>query len=267
MDYAQVGDNEHRRLELYAESRFSSLSKMFREEIQVLMEYEKLICRATIVLGCHPPKDIADRSVRDLYGDVFDSLYVCRQLVLKGYQNTVFPLLRRAFECLSLMEYFMLLPDEVTKWDKGQRISNAEVRTYLDSHPMGEIEEAMKDCYRLFSKGTHPNRDLIPSRFLGEGNEFVLGAVGRPNLVVVWRYVYELIRLWFWFGALLTWHYHEAFRSTDRDYYETYKKISEKAEEVRKRLLAQGDELLRAEESQLNTPHRLPFSGRDGLGT
>jgi hypothetical protein len=34
----------------------------------------------------------------------------------------------------------------------------------------------------LFLAGTRPSGDFVPERFLGDGNEFVLGSAIEPNL-------------------------------------------------------------------------------------
>src|ERR1051325_8332630 len=64
------------------------------------------------------------------------------------------------------------------KWHAEKKISNEDVRHELGKHPMGEVEGEMKNLYKFFCLGTHPNRGLIARRFLGEGNEFVLGRHG-----------------------------------------------------------------------------------------
>lgn len=112
MNYSRIGTEKHHRLNEYAETRFSELSKIFQDETKVLMEYEELICRATVILGNCPPRDITDRSIRDLFADSFDFLYIARRLILEGYASVAFPLLRRAFESNSLMQYFILLPNK-----------------------------------------------------------------------------------------------------------------------------------------------------------
>lgn len=237
MDYSKIGAEEFHRLEEYAETRFSELAKIFQDEIEVLLEYEELICRATVILGSSPPEDITDQSIRDLFADVFDFLYISQRLILEGYATTAFPLLRRAFESNSLMQYFMLLPNKAIEWDKGKQISNAEIRKYLDLHPMGQSEKAMKDLYVFFSGATHPNREYIPTRFLGEKNKFVLGAIGVPSLLIVADYIYKLIELWFWLVALISYHYREIFHSVDKEYVNDYMKAANKAKKVSEELL------------------------------
>lgn len=243
MDYSKIGAEEYHRLKEYAETRFSELSKIFQDEIHVLTEFEELICRASVILGSYPSKDITDRSIRDILADVFDFLYISRRLIFEGYATIAFPLLRRAFECNSLTQYFILLPDKAIEWDKGKQISNAEIRKYLDSHPMGESEKAMKDLYAFFSGATHPNREYIPARFLGEGNEFVLGAIGAPNLSIVADYIYRLLELWFWFATLITYYYRDIFSSVDKNYGHDYMKVASEAQRVNEQLVKNQREL------------------------
>ena len=68
-------------------------------------------------------------------------------------------------------------PAIAEKWDSGVQIPNQEVRKKLASHPMGESEDSMREVYRFFSDAAHPNRDIIPGRYLGDGNKFVLASV------------------------------------------------------------------------------------------
>jgi len=254
MDYSKMGAEEYHRLKEYAETRFSELSKIFQDEIRVLTEYEELICLVTIILGSYPPRDITDRSIRDLLADVFDFLYISRRLILEGYASTAFPLLRRAFESISLIHYFMLLPNKAIVWDKGKQLSNAEIRKYLNSHPMGESEKAMKDLYAFFSGATHPNREYIPTRFLGEKNQFVLGAIGLPNLLVLADYIHRLIELWFWFGALISYYYRDLLSSVDKNYGDNYMKIANEAKRVSEELLKSQRELWEKERGREAKP-------------
>jgi len=105
---------------------------------------------------------------------------------------------------------------------------------------MGESEKSMKVLYNFFSGATHPNREYIPNRFLGEGNQFVLGAIGAPDLLVMTEYMYDLIQLWFWFAALISYYYRELLHSTDKKYIEDYMKIANKA-------MILGEELLKSQ--------------------
>lgn len=254
MNYSKIGAEEYHRLKKYAETRFSELNEIFQDEIELLIEYEELICRATVILGNNPPKDVTDRSIRDLFADIFDFLYVSRRLILEGYVSTAFPLLRRAFESISLMQYFILLPDKAIEWNKGKQVSNAETRKFLDSHPMGESEKGMKDLYSFFSGATHPNREYIPFRFLGEKNKFVLGAIGGPNILGIADYMYRLIKLWFWFVAVISYHYKEILHSTDERYLNDYLKVANKAKRVSEALLRSQHELWEKEHGERANP-------------
>jgi len=237
MNYSRAAIKEHKRLNEYTETRFCEMSKICRDEIEVLTEYEELICRVTVILGSCPPREVADRSVRDLLADIFDFLYVSRRLILEGYATTAFPLLRRAFECISLINYFILSPNKATEWDGGKQISNVEIRKYLDSHPMGESEKSMKDSYAFFSRATHPNRGYIPDRFLGEGNRSVLGAIGVPDPRVIAGYIYRLLELWFWFVVLISHYYRDMLHSADKTYINDYMKVAKKAKGVGEELI------------------------------
>lgn len=248
MNYSRAAVEEYKRLNEYTETRFCELSKICPDEIEVLTEYEELICRVTVILGSWPPRDVADRSIRDLLADIFDFLYVSRRLIFEGYVTTAFPLLRRAFECNSLINYFILSPNKATEWDGGKQISNVKIRKYLDSHPMGESEKSMKDAYAFFSRATHPNREYIPTRFLGEGNRSVLGAIGVPDPRVIADYIYRLLELWFWFVVLISHYYRNILHSADKTYINDYMKVAKKAKDV-------GEELIKSKRKLWERQH------------
>lgn len=112
---------------------------------------------------------------------------------------------------------------------------------------MGESEKVMKDLYAFFSGATHPSRDYIPTRFLGEENQFVLGAIVIPNLVVVADYINKLFELWFWFAALISYYYKERLDSADKNYGNDYMKVSSKVKRISEKLLVGQRELLEKE--------------------
>ena len=119
---------------------------------------------------------------------------------------------------------------------------------------MGESEKAMKVFYNSFSGATHPNQKYIPTRFLGEGNQFVLGAIGDPDLSVVADYMHNLIKLWFWFTAMISYYYRELLRSTDRKYIKDYMKLANKAKVLSEELLRSQPKLQEKEYSKLDKP-------------
>src|SRR5262249_10090397 len=150
--------------------------------LELACDYERLLCRITLVLGHSRSGDCPDRSLRDLMTDAFESLFLARTTITGGYWTAPFVLLRRAFETICLIEYLALCPEKAEQWDAGREIKNAEIRKFLDKHPMGEREEGLKAGYRLFSSGAHVNRDFVPIRRLGDGNQFTLGAIAMPDL-------------------------------------------------------------------------------------
>ena len=107
------------------------------------------------------------------------------------------------YEFLSLLVACELEPKLADRWMAGKQIGNAEVRRVLAAHPMGEPEAGTRKLYDFFSKTTHPNRSHMAHRYLGEGNEFVLGAIGRPSLALLADYAHKTLNLWFWFAAFV----------------------------------------------------------------
>ncbi|MCI0692915.1 hypothetical protein L0337_13035 [candidate division KSB1 bacterium] len=234
MNFAAEADKEHDNLKEYSKTRFSELVEIFSEENKAAVNYEKLLCRATLILGHVKPKDAADQAIRDLLADVFDFLHISRQLILQGNLSAAFPLLRRAFESSALIHYFILKPLKADNWSNGKQIENREVRKFLGSNRIGltAAEDAYKKAYDDYSGGSHPNRKYVPYRYLGEPNEFVLGSVVKPELLIVGINFSKLIGLWFWLAAMISMHYFKLFEIADPTYSRDYMKVADFAQKI-----------------------------------
>jgi len=239
MNFAEEANKEHDNLKEYSKTRFSELAEIFSEENKAAVNYERLLCRATLMLGHVKPKDAADQSIRDLLADVFDFLYISRQLILQGNLSAAFPLLRRAFESSALIHYFILKPLKADSWGKDKQISNEEIRKFLGSNRMGltATEDAYKKAYADYSGGSHPNRKYLPYRYLGEPNEFVLGSIVKPELLVVGTNFSKLIGLWFWLAAMISLHYVKLFDIADPTYGRDYMKVAEFVQKIANEVL------------------------------
>jgi hypothetical protein len=221
----------------FAAIRLQEITGMAGSYILATDRHARLVSRLVSILGHTPPKDDQDRVIRDLLADVFDFLYEARPLILSGKLSVAYPLARRAYESLSLLHLCVLEPNWATKWQAGKQIGNAEVRKALGAHPMGESEAEMKELYKFFSEASHPNRSLVSHRLLGEGNEFVLGVIGRPELFQVVDYCAKHLELWHWFAATVTYFYSGAIKRMDGDYFDEYHKCSEAAKPVKEWLV------------------------------
>ena len=153
---------------------------------------------------------------------VFDFLYEARHLIIKVKLDIAYPLARRAYESLSLMIACYLDSKLADRWGAGKKIGYAEVRKLLGQHPAGEPEQMTRDLYSFFSEAAHPNRDFVAHRFLGEGNEFVLGAIGRPSLAMLADYALKTLSLWFWFGASVSFVHLPLLARTDPTFKKSY---------------------------------------------
>ena len=201
---SEVDSNSYSDLQKFSELRREELGKLYKSYLDVTDHYGQLICDLSLLLGKIPPSDVQEKVVRDLMADVFDNLYESRNIILTGQLNVAYPLIRRAYESLSLLVLCALDVQTAKKWQDGKQISNSEVRKGLSKHPCGEIEENLRELYKFFSEASHPNRGLIPKRYLGEGNEFVFGAIGMPDLVMVTDYCLKHLNPWFWFVAVIS---------------------------------------------------------------
>ena len=238
----------YERLGEYTDLRRKELSEMMEPYLKIIDRYGRLISRIVWVLGHIKPVDTQDIVIRDLLADVFDSLYEANSIILSGRLNIAFAIGRRAFESLSLLHLCTLDKSWAEKWQKGEKIGNAEVRKQLAAHAMGEPEEQTRKLYNFFCLATHPNRDLIQRRFLGEGNQFVLGAIGKPDLVAVVDHCTNLLQMWFWFTATVSYFYREKVSEVDNGYGEAYFQAAEEAAKVKQSLVENYNRLLKEEQ-------------------
>lgn len=235
----------YRKLKSFADLRRKELTGQLQPVLDLADAYGSLIARAVAALGSTPPKSRQDSVVRDLIADVFDFLYEWPRPLFEGRLHVAFPLARRAYESLSLLSACYQDASIAERWDRGEQITNAEIRRALAKLPFPESEQALKDLYRFFSKGTHPNRDLIPERFLGDGNEFVLGSIGQPELVLIVDQCCRLVEMWFWLGALVGHVAEEILARTDPSFGNDYLAAAAQAREIGQWLVQRFNELLK----------------------
>jgi hypothetical protein len=244
----------------YAEMRHAELSGLLQPYLTVTDLYGKLICAAVLILGRtspgltplmgHKTADARlDTTVRDLIADVFDFLYETRPLILKGKLEIAYPLARRAYESLSLMVACHLEPRIAKRWNAGREVSNSEVRGVLAKHPFGEAEDKTRDLSQFFARFSHPNRKMMAERHLGDGNEFVLGAIGRPSLAMLADYALKTVNLWFWFGAAIHWIYVPVLSTAKPRFKDTYDEAAKMAQEVTTYLAEQYNRTLKQEQN------------------
>lgn len=235
----------------YAEIRSSELSALLAPYVGMTDRYGEVLCRIVVILGKTPPNSPRDAAARDLIADVFDFLYEARALILKGKLELAYPLARRAYESLSLLVACEFEPKLADRWIAGKQIGNAEVRRVLAAHPMGEREKETRELYDFFSKATHPNRTHMAHRLLGEGNEFVPGAIGRPSLVMLADYALKTLSLWFWFVAFVAFAYREVLFRADPELLKTYHDTAEAAKPVAAWLREQFNRVLAEEQIEM----------------
>jgi hypothetical protein len=227
--------------------RTASLSKTLHPYIQVTDAYADLICEIVDVLGTERPSSIEEIVVRDLLADVFDSLHEARRIILTGKCSTAYPTARRVYESMSLLALCVFDPSVAKQWQSGKQISNSEVRRGLAKQILGEEEHATKELYNFFSLGAHPNRDLIPGRYLGEGNQFTLGAIMVPSLALVVQYCAIHLSMWFWFTATTLHKFHMLVDAAKPDLGQRYLQVARAAQQLQPELRRNYDRLLKEE--------------------
>jgi hypothetical protein len=88
-------------------------------------------------------------------------------------------------------------------------------------------------------------------RFLGEGNEFVLSATGRPSLAMLFDYALKTLDLWFWFAAFVVFTYREVLWETDPELPSRYFKVAEAAKPLAAWLREQFNRVLAEEQAEM----------------
>ena len=240
----ELNDNSYNGLQKFANFRREELGKLYKPYIDVTDLYGQLICGICSFLGNIPPSDVQEKVVRDLMADVFDNLYESRNIILTGQLNVAYPVVRRVYESLSLLALCALDKKTAQKWQAGKQISNSAIRKGLAKHPLGEKEDDLRELYKFFSQASHPNRVLIPERYLGEGNEFVLGAIGMPDTVMVTDYCLKHLSLWFWFAAVISMILGQKLGSSFSSYRAKYLSVAKDAQECGEWLRSELNRLL-----------------------
>lgn len=243
-------DDEYENLKEYTNSRRSELSDMFHPYVKVTDEYGKLVCYICVKLGEVKPCSLQDKVIRDLMSDVFDFLYESREIIIFAKLNIAYPLARRAYESLSLLALCANNQKYAQKWESGKQIGNHEIRKELSKQTFGENEQDIRELYKFFSQASHPNRELVSQRFLGEGNQFVLGSIGMPDILMTTDYCLKHLSLWFWFGAILSFFYSYKIPILGREFGKEYLNIANEAKKVSEWLVQNYNHLINGRDNK-----------------
>jgi hypothetical protein len=237
-------NEEYGKLTHYAQERAKELAPMLKPYVEATDKYGRLLSRLCLIIGEHEPMSVQDAVIRDLMADVFDFLYESRLFILKGQTLVAFPLARRAYESMSLLHWCAMDAKAAESWAKGKKVSNQEVRKALAAHPMGEPEDKLQELYKFFCEITHPNREMIAHRGIGEGNRYVFGSIDRPNLIVLADYCMKHLELWFWLCPTVAYFYREQVFRRDPTFHDAHNNARAFAQDVTKWLAQQFNRLL-----------------------
>jgi hypothetical protein len=243
-NWAEQAETQYAALVDFSEMRRRELLPLLEPYTRVADQYGELVCRIILILGQVPPKTTLDSVTRDLAADVFDFLHEARTLIERGMPHIAYPLARRAFESLCLVVASNQDEAVALRWQSGVEVKFYKLRDIFSTHPLGESKVTLKDTYSFFSEATHPRRGLVAERHLGDGNAFVLGAIGSPELILLADYCIITLSLWFWFGAFLRWTYREILAQRDTSLPQAYHEAATNAEAAKKWLREQHDRLL-----------------------
>ena len=192
--------------------RRRAIEEVFADEFAFIDDCLALAAKQVETLGdCHP-SGVEDVAMRDLSCDAFEFLYEARRAVAENRPSVVFPAMRRAFETIGLCHLFTAKPEFARKWSRGGTISNADVRKHLEHDPMTESVEQIREEYKHFSQGSHPNRTHVAYMFLGEGNEFTLGAIPPIDPLILGGHIRDLMQLCYWYIGVFCYFYREVMQ-------------------------------------------------------
>ncbi len=227
------------------------ISNEYPEVQDFIKKNEILVSRIALILGTMKPENLADESIRDLLGDTFDSLFSAKELIYKGYLGTPFTLLRRAWETISLMTYFILHPEKAKDWRDGKEIPQREIRKAHEKHPQGGDANHQKEAHAYFAKCAHPNSMLIPYRLLGSGSEYTMGNFAKPNDLITMANMIRLVQLWGYLRHVIVTRYGSEMYKKDAKLKSALKEISdEKGTKINLRLKTKHEEMVRKYKSE-----------------
>jgi hypothetical protein len=219
--------------------RRREIEGIFGDEFAFIDDCLALAAKHVEMLGGIPPSSVEDVGMRDLSCNAFEFLYEARADIAKNIPSVVFPLMRRAFETISLCQLFMAKPEFARKWSKGRAISNSDVRKHLEHDPMTESVDQLRKDYNYFSKGTHPNRTHVPFLFLGEGNRFPLCGVPPIDPAELGRFVLHLVRLSYWYVGVFAYYYRTSLqRQGGPQFIAEFLKLTPRIKQIRSALEA-----------------------------
>ena len=198
-----------RKLKETEAQRRAEIEEIFSDEFAFIDDCLGLAARQVEILGDLSPTTVEDVAMRDVSCDAFEFLYEARQAIAENRPSVVFPAMRRAFESICLSHLFTVKPEFGGAWSSGQKLSSGEVRKQLEGTPLTESVEQLREEYRHFSQGTHPNRSHIPYVFLGEGNRFTLGAIPPIDPLNLGGHIRHLISLCYWYVGVFLYFFRE----------------------------------------------------------
>jgi len=134
--------------------RRREIERIFRDEFAFIDDCLALAAMQVELLGDTPPSSVEDVGMRDLRCDAFAFPYEVREAIARNNPSVVFPLMRRAFEVISLCHLFTVKPEFARKWSKGKDIRNSDVSRHLEHDPLTESVDQLREEYRYFSEGT-----------------------------------------------------------------------------------------------------------------
>ncbi len=220
------------------------IEEMFEHEFGFIDDCLALAAKQVEILGSIRPTSVEDVSMRDLGCDAFEFLYGARGAIASNRSSVAFPVMRRAFESVTLCNLFITKPEFAQAWAKGKTISNTDVWKNLEHNPnIGSITE-IREVYKHFSQGTHANRTHIPYLFLGEGNQFTLGAIPPVDALTLGTHLRDLVQLCYWYVGVFLWFYRESLPAIfGSDFAREFLGLTPRLKEIRLTLDEQLDRL------------------------
>lgn len=151
-----------------------SQQRCAEKELAYYNECMELFVELIIVLGSTPPASDAERANRDLLAEAFDGIRIASKVFLWRYYGQAFTILRRVEEIVLIIENLFRDTKVGKRWLEGVKITPGNLREAVKGRIDGIAPEVdaqiRRRLYDTYCEVSHPNREGIPNRHLGEPN-------------------------------------------------------------------------------------------------
>jgi hypothetical protein len=257
--FQNAAEEKYKELQNCSVENYKHFFDKHNDSVLFIEKTELFLCRINCILAVIPPIDLCDKEIRNLWADAFDSFLASKKLILEGFLNQPFPVLRRAFETMLLIRYFIHDPSRVEKWSKGGK--KGEIRPEETRKVPNGDTEFINKLYDYYCKGTHVNSMYIWQRQLGEGNSFTLGNIQvSANFAITREYLHRHVQLLALFRYIVYSYYQPIIEKLDPDINIALDEISDEKADIIIEELHEALEQIKDEMARIQGIERGPSS-------